>query len=282
VLLSCCSSYANHVFAGKSDSDDDAFQQHVTAKSVPRFAHNNLKRARSWIETCKSSHESCRQFHLNTVRHDRQRPTRVLEINGSLVRLRCNMTNEPVDYLVVSHMWGKPSSEHDGPLQLTLSNLRELRGAVPWCKLSPIYREAIRVTNVLGYRYLWIDSLCIIQDSAEDWKHEARLMARSVILYGFERKNILTLCRTVSTATPHVTSHSYFPTQSNRHHTPVPIHEPGTPASSVPPLSITPVSPHTTTPPTSEQPTNPTSHKTGSFNPGGLFFAVPGHSKNTS
>jgi hypothetical protein len=218
------------VFAGKSDSDDGAFHQHVTAKSVPRFAHNNLKRAKSWIETCKSSHESCRQFHLNTVRHDRQRPTRVLEVSGSLVRLRCNMTSEPVDYLVVSHMWGEPSSEHDGPLQLTLSNLRDLQGAVPWCKLSPIYREAIRVTNVLGYRYLWIDSLCIIQDSAEDWKHEARLMARSVILYGLERKNILTLCRTVSTATPHVTSHSYSLTPPIHRPTRAQIHESGTPA----------------------------------------------------
>lgn len=37
------------------------------------------------------------------------------------------------------------------------------------------FRDAILITRALGYRYLWIDSLCIIQDS-EDWFHEASTM----------------------------------------------------------------------------------------------------------
>jgi hypothetical protein len=42
--------------------------------------------------------------------------------------------------------------------------------------LPPTYLHAIEITNALHVQYLWIDSLCIIQDSKEDWEHEHSLM----------------------------------------------------------------------------------------------------------
>lgn len=39
------------------------------------------------------------------------------------------------------------------------------------------YRDAIEITRRLGYMYLWIDSLCIIQDSEYDWRNEGGKMA---------------------------------------------------------------------------------------------------------
>ncbi|KAE8451661.1 hypothetical protein EG329_003118 [Mollisiaceae sp. DMI_Dod_QoI] len=38
------------------------------------------------------------------------------------------------------------------------------------------FRETIELTRLLGAQYLWIDSLCIIQDSREDWLHESSIM----------------------------------------------------------------------------------------------------------
>jgi hypothetical protein len=38
--------------------------------------------------------------------------------------------------------------------------------------------EAIQVTRALEIRHLWIDSLCIIQDSEEDWRRQASLMGQ--------------------------------------------------------------------------------------------------------
>ncbi|KAF7542018.1 hypothetical protein G7054_g23 [Neopestalotiopsis clavispora] len=38
------------------------------------------------------------------------------------------------------------------------------------------YVDAIVVTRQLGFRYLWIDSLCIIQTSKQDWEQESRRM----------------------------------------------------------------------------------------------------------
>ncbi|KAF1970645.1 hypothetical protein BU23DRAFT_438502, partial [Bimuria novae-zelandiae CBS 107.79] len=48
---------------------------------------------------------------------------------------------------------------------------------VPTIEMSHIYVEAIRITRALGIQFLWIDSLCIIQDSLEDWEREASRMA---------------------------------------------------------------------------------------------------------
>jgi hypothetical protein len=38
------------------------------------------------------------------------------------------------------------------------------------------FYDATVITRKLGYRYLWIDSLCIIQNSAEDWEAESQNM----------------------------------------------------------------------------------------------------------
>ena len=45
-------------------------------------------------------------------------------------------------------------------------------------KLPLTFQHAIAITRKLGYQYLWIDSLCIIQDSKEDWNVESLNMKR--------------------------------------------------------------------------------------------------------
>ncbi|KAF2825591.1 HET-domain-containing protein [Ophiobolus disseminans] len=84
------------------------------------------------------------------------------------------MANKHFEYLVLSHMWGDPEKPH---LKLEVDNLAAFQESISWYELSSVYREAIRVTLEMGYKYLWIDSLCIIQNSTTDWKYEARLMA---------------------------------------------------------------------------------------------------------
>jgi len=85
------------------------------------------------------------------------------------------MAKRDFRYLALSHMWGDSNVKH---LKLLTSNIAESQKAIPLDKLSSIYREAIRVTLALGYKYLWVDSLCIIQDKDHpDWTYEARQMA---------------------------------------------------------------------------------------------------------
>src|SRR5207248_2982479 len=47
---------------------------------------------------------------------------------------------------------------------------------IPLSDLPPTFRDAIAVTRTLRVRYLWIDSLCIIQDDRDDWAKESPKM----------------------------------------------------------------------------------------------------------
>ena len=51
-----------------------------------------------------------------------------------------------------------------------------MRNCIPTEDLPPTFKDAIQIARKLGVNYLWIDSLCIIQDSMEDWRQESRLM----------------------------------------------------------------------------------------------------------
>ena len=71
-------------------------------------------------------------------------------------------------YLTLSHFWGradipKLTAEQSSP-------------TIPINELPQTYKDAISVAKFLGIPYLWIDSLCIRQDSKEDWEKEAAVM----------------------------------------------------------------------------------------------------------
>jgi hypothetical protein len=51
---------------------------------------------------------------------------------------------------------------------------REFR--IPFDALPPVFQDAIHVTRELGEKYIWIDSLCIIQNSTKDWVEQSALM----------------------------------------------------------------------------------------------------------
>ncbi|MCJ1401959.1 hypothetical protein MMC11_005176 [Xylographa trunciseda] len=63
-------------------------------------------------------------------------------------------------------------------MTLTEENLNEMQMHIDVSRLTKTFREAMEMTVRLGVRYIWIDSLCIIQNSTagEDWRIESRLM----------------------------------------------------------------------------------------------------------
>lgn len=88
-------------------------------------------------------------------------------MESSISEERCRSTSSE-HYMTLSHCWG--SNEI---LRLLRGNLDSLCKSIRLESLPKTFKDAMRITRDLGIRYLWIDSLCIIQDSPDDWLQEA-------------------------------------------------------------------------------------------------------------
>jgi hypothetical protein len=81
--------------------------------------------------------------------------------------------------MTLSHCWDKARF-----LTLTTKNIAALQRGIVLADLPATFRDAITFARYVGVDYLWIDSLCIIQDSNDDWQKESNLM-ESVYSNGF-------------------------------------------------------------------------------------------------
>jgi hypothetical protein len=53
-----------------------------------------------------------------------------------------------------------------------------MKTKIVFSELSKTFTDAMKITKYSGLRYIWINSLCIIQDSKEDWQREASLISK--------------------------------------------------------------------------------------------------------
>jgi len=74
-------------------------------------------------------------------------------------------------YVALSHCWG--GSSH---CRTTKFSLEQHKNALKITDLPNTVQDAAFVVRKLGLRYLWVDSLCIIQDDEDDWLREAGRM----------------------------------------------------------------------------------------------------------
>lgn len=81
--------------------------------------------------------------------------------------------DQPCDYVTLSYRW----TDESRMFKTTTETIEERRKGVPMKMLPQAMRDAVVLTRVLGLRYLWIDALCIIQDSPSDWEEQSANMA---------------------------------------------------------------------------------------------------------
>jgi hypothetical protein len=102
-------------------------------------------------------------------------PKRVLKFSRSgettTVKLVEPPTGELGRYATLSHCWGPTQ-----PIKTQVSNLAKMHDSIPFESLRVVFQQAIEVTAELGLEYIWIDSLCIVQDDKDDWEVEASKM----------------------------------------------------------------------------------------------------------
>lgn len=129
-------------------------------------SHECLK---NWLNNCISNHPQCR--------HDvtTQRPTRLLHIQSLVPTPTISLVDDCgnfENYVCLSHCWGNKQ-----PVSLTESNLLSFKTQIPWDLLPQLFKDALKLAVRLGFQYMWIDSLCIIQDDVKDWHREAATMS---------------------------------------------------------------------------------------------------------
>lgn len=133
---------------------------------------NATQTVRTWLRACSREHAQCTAPKQPSVY-----PTRLLELRKSSVRLVLTKQKAPRGpYAALSYCWGPPPHTF---MRLTASTMEPLRAGVLDVQLPAAFQEAIKFTKSIGVRYLWIDSLCIIQEgpgSTEDWLYESTRM----------------------------------------------------------------------------------------------------------
>lgn len=134
-----------------------------------------------WFQTCLTGHAACRVLFSspgNSASEDVSPllPTRVLDVGppGGSQEPRLYVSNGTrASYVALSHCWGKHQI-----LTTRTDNIQEHCRTISSSSLSKTFQDAVIITQRLGLRYVWIDSLCIVQDDAEDWRRESVKMGR--------------------------------------------------------------------------------------------------------
>ena len=138
------------------------------------FNHSNDQGVYDFISDCLSecdkTHASCQAIEPLPL------PRRLLQVNA---RKQCCKLVEPSQdqegsYTALSYCWGQ---ENHIRLMLIQDNYKTFRDQIPWDRLPRLFQDAIEITGYLGVDYIWVDSLCIIQDDQQDWERESQNMA---------------------------------------------------------------------------------------------------------
>jgi len=143
----------------------------------------SLPQIQQWLQQCSSRHDRCRA--VSARKREMFLPTRLVDVGTTGGERPIHIIdskeaglkgNEP--YVTLSHCWGEIEI-----LRLVDGNkpvLMNPEKGIEWAQLTKTFQDAIAVTRKLGVRYIWIDSLCIVQWTSEsahgDFATEGQLM----------------------------------------------------------------------------------------------------------
>ncbi|KAH9215384.1 hypothetical protein DL95DRAFT_298875, partial [Leptodontidium sp. 2 PMI_412] len=114
---------------------------------------------RSWMDECLVGHgHFCPSSVISSL------PTRVIDVGNAETPPKVVITNgDSGRWLALSHCWGT-----NVRFVLESSNLLARQQSLSLEDMPSTFSDAIQATRRLGYKYLWVDSLCVIQDSHDD------------------------------------------------------------------------------------------------------------------
>lgn len=129
-------------------------------------------RVQAWLAECREQHPWCGDSVVQNV------PTRLVYISDKstyrLIETKEMKKGWNEKYVALSYVWGeKRNGISIHQVKLKNDSLKTLKNGIDPIKITTSHHQGIMVAFELGFRYIWIDALCILQDSQEDWKNAA-------------------------------------------------------------------------------------------------------------
>ena len=140
--------------------EDDPAARYISTRPINHHvaSSGSYGLARKWMHDCLVNHENCPKPDSSFT------PTRLIDVGKEEEKESAHLTiGQNAPYAALSYCWG-------GPQSVTLNTLTmdEMRHGIAASALPQTILDAMIVTRRLGLQYLWVDALCIIQDSALD------------------------------------------------------------------------------------------------------------------
>ncbi|KAH6838459.1 heterokaryon incompatibility protein-domain-containing protein [Chaetomium sp. MPI-CAGE-AT-0009] len=140
----------------------------VSERTSPRTDSDAaMAKIQGWIEQCLGpGDEFC------TAPTEAELPTRVIDVGVDDTPIRLvEPCGRVARYICLSHCWGKEQI-----ITTTKSTMGDRMEGIKMEDLSKTFQDAVILTRRLGVQYIWIDSLCIVQDDLRDWQVESTKM----------------------------------------------------------------------------------------------------------
>lgn len=136
------------------------------------MSEQHLRAMRQWMIDCNDNHPKCQVPTGTTL------PTRLVDMGQSPaepIKVYVTQEKDSMKYIALSHPWGLVTELNPHFCTFTW-NIEEHKKGIEFSKLPATFQNAVTVSRELGFRYLWIDSLCIIQGPDGDFNEEAERM----------------------------------------------------------------------------------------------------------
>lgn len=157
--------------------------------AIDSASESCFRRIEGWVKNCVEGHADCKQSSRKIL------PTRLIDVgpvDGTQSPRLVETRGMEGTYFALSHCWGK-----NQPLRTTKATLQERISGISWESLQTTFQDAITITRRLGMQYIWIDSLCIIQDDGDDWEIEAANMG------AIYEQSLLTISASIASSPTH-------------------------------------------------------------------------------
>lgn len=151
---------------------------HLDCSGALKPSENSIPHAKRWLEECSHEHDACRHDPQEFSAHQKL-PTRLIDIlpdgqAGVSVRIVNSADLDgrtSPDFAAVSYLWTEDE------LKLSTDRLESMQVDIPREALPSGISQAVAKAQDIGFRYIWVDNLCVIQDSEKDKERECRATA---------------------------------------------------------------------------------------------------------